>query len=317
MWKTYTDKIGAPPLDGTEVYLLGSPTVWEKKGELRLPVVVMLPTAGIGLQQLGKERVRQALEQDGLLAPERKRALPEFPSVLALVTSQDGVALHDVIVVARKRWPRIRLLIVPAQVQGDGAPAALVRAISLVNRLERVDLCVVGRGGGSREDLLAFDDERVCRAIAALRIPTISAVGHETDISLVDLVADVRAATPSAAIELALPDRQDCLRHVASLGARLAHGLGRRTGIVAQRLARSGDRIELAVARRIAEPKALLERLAGQLDALSPLGVLARGYSVARLRDGRVVRRRADLPPGTPFNLRVSDGAIPSRADSR
>jgi exodeoxyribonuclease VII large subunit len=186
----------------------------------------------------------------------------------------------------------------------------------VVNRLERVDVCVVGRGGGSREDLLAFDDERVCRALAALRMPSICAVGHETDISLADLVADVRAATPSAAIEMALPDRSAWLRHARSLGIRLAHGLGRRTGIVAQRLARSGDRLQGAMQRRVADPRGRLERLAGQLDALSPLNVLGRGYSIARLGDGRVARRRADLAPGTPFTLRVSDGNVPSTADS-
>jgi exodeoxyribonuclease VII large subunit len=315
MWKTYTDKVGAPPADGTEVYVLGNPTVWEKKGELQLRVVVMLPTAGVGLQQLGKEKVRAALEKDGLLAFERKRELPEFPTALAVITSQDGAVIHDIIIVARKRWPGVRLLIVPAQVQGDGAPAALVRALGVVNRLEGVDLCVVGRGGGSREDLLAFDDERVCRAIAGLRMPSICAVGHETDISLADLVADVRAATPSAAMELALPDRIEWLRHAESLGSRLAQGLRRRTDVVAQRLARSGDRARVAMTRLITEPQARLERFAGQLEALSPLKVLGRGYSVARLEDGRVARRRADLPAGTPFTLRVSDGDVRSRSE--
>jgi len=315
MWKTYTVRVGEPPAEGTEVYALGNPTVWEKKGELKFPVVVLLPTAGTGLQQLGKEKVRAALEKDGLLAPERKRPLPEFPSVLAVVTSQDGAALHDIIIVARRRWPRVRLLIVPAQVQGDGAPAALVRAIGRVNRLEGVDLCVVARGGGSREDLLAFDDERVCRAIAALRMPSICAVGHETDLSLADLVADMRAATPSAAMELALPDRVHYLRHAGSLGTRLAHGLRRRNEVLEARLARSGDRIRMAMGRRITEPRSRMERLAAQLEALSPLAVLARGYSVARLADGRVARRRADLPSGTGFTLRVSDGAVPSRSE--
>jgi exodeoxyribonuclease VII large subunit len=315
MWKTYTVKVGEPPAEGTEVYALGNPTVWEKKGELKFPVVVLLATAGTGLQQLGKEKVRATLEKDGLLAPERKRSLPEFPAVLAVVTSQDGAALHDMVIVARRRWPQVRLLIVPAQVQGDGAPAALVRAIGRVNRLEGVDLCVVARGGGSREDLLAFDDERVCRAIAALRMPSISAVGHEIDLSLADLVADVRAATPSAAMELALPDRGHYLRHAGSLGSRLAHGLRRRTQLLEARLARGGDRIRSAMTRRITEPRARLERVAGQLEALSPLAVLARGYSVARLADGRVARRRADLPSGTSFTLRVSDGEVPSRSE--
>lgn len=315
MWKTYTDKIGVPPADGTEVYVLGNPTIWEKKGELRMPVVVMLPTAGIGLQQLGKEKVRQALERDGLLAPERKRALPEYPGILAVVTSQDGAALHDMIITARRRWPRVRLILVSATVQGMDAPRSLVRALGLVNRLEQADVCVIGRGGGAREDLLAFDDEAVCRAIAGLRMPSISAVGHETDIALADLVADVRAATPTAAIELALPDRVGSLRHAESLGRRLAHGLGRRTGIVAQRLGRSGDRLHMVMTRRVSDPRARIERLAAQLDALSPLAVLARGYSVARLADGRVARRRGELPPGTGFMLRVSDGDVASRAE--
>jgi exodeoxyribonuclease VII large subunit len=315
MWKTYTEKAGEPPIDGTEVYVLGNPTVWEKKGELRMPVVVMLPTAAIGLQQLGKERVRQALEKDGLLALERKRALPQYPAALAVVTSQDGAALHDMIIVARRRWPRVRVILVSATVQGADAPRSLCRALGLVNRLEQVDLCIIGRGGGAREDLLAFDDERVCRAIAGLRMPSISAVGHETDISLADLVADARAATPSAAMELALPDRLESVRHAESLGRRLAHGLRRRTGVVAQRLARSGDRLRVVMTRRISDPRSRLERLTGQLEALSPLAVLARGYSVARLGDGIVARRRAQLPPGTPFTLRVGDGDVPSRAD--
>ncbi len=314
MWKTYTTKVGTPPPGGTEVYVLGNPTVFTKKGDLQMPVVAMLSTAGIGLQQLGKESVRAALEKDGLLAPERKRRLPEMPAVLAVITSRDGAALHDMVIVARRRWPGVRLLFVPTLVQGDDAPAALVRAIHLVNRLERVDVCVVGRGGGSREDLLAFDDEQVCRAIAALRMPSISAVGHETDITLADLVADVRAATPSAAMELALPDRADWLRHARSLGIRLAHGLSRRTRVETQRAGRLSDRLRGAMLRRIADPTASLERLAGQLEALSPLGVLARGYSIARREDGRVARLSADLPPGTDFTLRMSDGEVPSRA---
>jgi exodeoxyribonuclease VII large subunit len=312
MWKTYTTKIGTPPPEGTEVYVLGNPTLWTKKGDLQMPVVALLPTAGIGLQQLGKENVRAALEKDGLLAPERKRRLPEIPSALAVITSQDGAALHDMIIVARRRWPGVRLLFVPALVQGDGAPAALVRALSTVNRLDRIDVCVVGRGGGSKEDLLAFDDEEVCRAIAALKMPSISAVGHETDVTLADLVADVRAATPSAAMELALPDRNDWVRHARSLGIRLAHGLSRRTRVVTQRAGRLSDRLRGAMLRRIAEPSASLERLAGQLEALSPLGVLARGYAIPRLEDGRVAKRRTDLPPGTSFNLRVSDGDVPA-----
>jgi exodeoxyribonuclease VII large subunit len=314
MWKTYTTKVGAVPAEGTEVYALGTPTVWEERGELRLSIYVLLPTAGVGLQQLARERIRVALEKDGLLDPARKRPLPHFPRVIAVVTSQDGAALRDIIIVTRRRWPSLRLLVVPARVQGEGAPGDLVRALALVGRLEAVDVCIIGRGGGGKEDLLAFDDERVCRAVAALRIPTISAVGHETDISLTDLVADVRCATPSAAAERAVPDRLDTLRHTVALANRLAHGLRRRTALIAARLSRSGDRIQVAMQRRLQDPGSRLEQLAAQLEALSPLAVLARGYSVARLADGQVVRRRTQLPAGTPFTLRVGDGEVPAKS---
>jgi exodeoxyribonuclease VII large subunit len=314
MWKTYTSKVGAVVADGTEVYALGTPTVWEERGELRMSIQVLLPTSGIGLAQLARERVKAALEKDGLLDPARKRGFPQFPSRIAVVTSADGAALRDIIIVTRRRWRSVRLLVVPAKVQGAEAPETLVRALAAVNRLERVDLCIIGRGGGSKEDLSAFDDERVCRAVAALRMPSISAVGHETDVSLTDLVADARAATPSAAVERALPDREDTLRHVGSLASRLAHGLRRRTALVSARLARSGDRIQVAMGRRLEEPRSRLDRYAGQLEALSPLKVLGRGYSVARLVDGTVVRRKQQLPSGTEFSLKISDGEIPSRS---
>jgi exodeoxyribonuclease VII large subunit len=315
MWKTYTAKLKATPPEGTEVYLLGTPEIWEERGELRMRVVVMLPTAGMGLQQLGREKVRAALERDGLLDPGRKRALPEFPRTIAIVTSQDGAALHDMVTVARRRWPRIRLLVVAAKVQGDDAPKELVKAVTLVGQIGDVDLCVIGRGGGAREDLGAFDDERVCRAVASLTVPTISAVGHETDISLTDLVADVRAPTPSAAMELALPDREAALRHVNALGTRLGRGLGRRTALLQARLARTGDRIQVAMERHIRAPRITIDRMAVQLEALSPLKVLARGYSVARLENGTVAHRTAQLPPGTRFSLRVSDGELTARSE--
>ena len=316
MWKTYNIKVGAPPPEGTEVYALGGPTVFEKRGELNLPVVVMLPTSGIGQAQLAKERVRAALEKDGLFDPDRKRRFPAHPRRIAVVTSLDGAALHDMITVTRRRWRSVRLYLVPAQVQGVEAPAALVRALGVVNRLTKVELCVIGRGGGSREDLGTFDDERVCRAVAALRVPCMSAVGHETDVSLTDLVADGFAPTPSAAMERLLPDLEETVRHAESLASRLAHGLGRRAGLLAARLLRSGDRMQVAMSRRLQQPRTRLERYAGQLEALSPLKVLGRGYSVARLPDGTVVRRTAQLPAGTGFTLRVNDGDVAARSES-
>lgn len=315
MWRSYAAKVGAPPAEGTEVYLLATPTVWEEKGEFRLQVVVMLPTAGIGLAQQLFERTRAALEQDGLLDPARKRRLPPVPAVIALVTSPDGAALRDMITVAHRRWPATRLLVVGAKVQGTEAEAELVRALGIVDRLEGVELCVIGRGGGSREDLMVFNSEAVCRALAAVRVPTISAVGHETDLSLTDLVADVRAPTPSAAMELALPDRVEVRRQVEALARRLAGGLTRRTRLLGERLARTGDRMQVAMTRHLERPRTRLERLGAQLDALSPLRVLRRGYAVARTGDGRVVRRMAQLPPGEPFSLRVGDGDVAARAE--
>lgn len=315
MWRSYAAKVAAQPADGTEVYVLATPTVWEERGEFRLNVVVLLPTAGVGLAQQLYERTRAALEKDGLLDPARKRPLPTMPATVALVTSPDGAALRDMITVARRRWPSIRLLVVGSKVQGAEAEAELVRALEIVNRLDEVDLCIVGRGGGSREDLMVFNSEPVCRALAAVRVPTISAVGHETDVSLTDLVADVRAATPSAAMELALPDRAELQARVGVLARRMAAGLSRRTRLLTERLARTGDRLQAAVTRRIDGPRHRLDRVAAQLAALDPDRVVQRGYAIARGADGRVVRRRADLPPGAPFTLRVGDGDITARVD--
>ena len=199
MWSRYNQTAGEPPKDGTEVFVLAKPGIYETKGEFQLNVTRMIPTAAIGAAQREFERVKEALHRDGLTDTARKRPIPELACTLAVVTSTDGAALRDIITVVRKRWPCCRLVVVNARVQGDGAAGALVRALKLVNRISDIELCIVGRGGGGREDLAAFNSEAVCRALAAVRVPTISAVGHETDFSLTDLVADVRAPPPSAA----------------------------------------------------------------------------------------------------------------------
>ncbi len=316
MWRTYTQRAGAPPADGTEVYILARPSLWEERGELRLSAVVVLPTAAVGTAERERERTRLALEQDGLLAVERKRPLPAFPRAVALVTSTDGAVLHDVLTVQRRRWPLATVLVVSARVQGSGAVEDLVRALQMVGRLP-VDLCLLARGGGSREDLGAFDDERVCRAVAAVPVPVISAVGHETDVSLADLVADRRAPTPSAAAEMAFPDRDHVMSGLDHLADRLAQGLRRPTRLAQERLLRSGDRLATAWSRRIDRWRRTVERHAAQLEALSPLRVLERGYAVAQGTDGRVLRRVADLTPAMPFTLRLADGAVAARVDNR
>jgi exodeoxyribonuclease VII large subunit len=317
MWRKQAMRVQTPPPDGTQVFVFGTPTVWEERGEFRFTVTDLLVTDQVGKQQRELERVRRLLERDGLFDATRKRPLPALPQRVAVVTSLDGAALHDIITVARRRWPAVELFVVGARVQGAEAAADLVQALRLVNRIEGLDLCVVGRGGGGREDLHIFNNEAVCRALAAVRVPTISAVGHETDVSLTDFVADVRAPTPSAAIEMAIPDRADLARRVAGLGLRLAGSLGRGTRLARERLARAADRLEGSLERRLSEPRRALELLAAQLDALSPLRVLDRGYSVARDGDGRVLRRVEQFTPGLGFGLRVSDGDVRARVDPR
>ena len=193
----------------------------------------------------------------------------------------------------------------------------MTAALRLVNRIDGIDVCIVARGGGAREDLAVFNVESVCRALAEVRVPTVSAVGHETDVSLTDLVADVRAATPSAAAELVLADQADVLRHTGSLASRLAGGLTRRTRLAAERLNRAGDRLEGGLERVIRTRRQALDRLGVALDALSPLKVLQRGYGLALSSEGRVLRRRADFPDGTRFRLRLADGEVPARVEDQ
>ena len=314
MWRSYAARLRTQPPDGTAVYAFGAPTVWEEKGEFRFTVYDLLPTDRLGVQQRELERTREALARDGLFDPGRKRPLPPLPSRIAVVTSPDGAAIRDIATVTRKRWPSVELVVLGARVQGADAEADLVRALELVTRLDGVDLCIVARGGGSREDLAVFNREAVCRALARVRVPTVSAVGHETDVSFTDLVADVRAATPSAAAALAVPDQSEYLHRVASLGHRLGHALRRVTRLAAERLDRSRDRLQGALERALVVPRQRLDRLGAELHALSPLRVLERGYSVARDPEGRVLRRVAQFHDGMPFTLRVSDGSVAARA---
>lgn len=316
MWSRYNQGMGEPPRDGTEVFVLARPGIYESKGEFQLSVTRMIPTSAVGAAQRELERVKEALQRDGLFDQARKRPIPELASSVVVVTSTDGAALRDIITVVGKRWPCCRLLVVNARVQGDGAVAGLARALTLVNRIPDIDLCILGRGGGGREDLAAFNTEPVCRALAAVRVPTISAVGHETDISLTDLVADLRAPTPSAAAEMAVADRREVLRQLDDIAARLAGALSGRTRVAAERLARTGDRLQGAMEAVLRRERHRADRVAAQLDALSPLRILDRGYAVPVDPDGRVLKRRADFRPGASFRLRVADGDVGARVES-
>ncbi len=310
-------RLPVAPVDGMQVFAFGRPTVWEEKGELRLTVLELLSTEAGGLWHLAFEKAKAALAKDGLLDPGRKRPLPAYAQRIAVITSPDAAALKDIVAVVERRWPLAELLVIATRVQGDGADAEICRALAALDRIAGLDVAIVGRGGGSKEDLWTFNSERVARAVAATPVPIISAVGHETDVTLCDLVADYRAPTPSAAAAAATPDRVEVLDHVAQLGARLGRGLALRVALAGERADRSLDRLAAAMTRRLDGDGHRLATLAGSLDALSPLKILERGYALARDAHGRVLKRVVQFVPGLGFRLRVSDGDVAARvADS-
>lgn len=309
IWSSATKRIPAPPDEGMAVTALGQMTVWPVRGDLQFSVRA-LEAAGDGLWRKALEQARLRLERDGLLDPARKRALPAFPRRIAVITSPDGAALHDIITVTRGRSRDVELVVIPAKVQGEGAPESLLDALDRVARWGDADLVIMGRGGGSREDLWAFNDERVARALALCPLPTVSAVGHETDISLCDLVADVRAATPSAAAELAVPSRRETLARVDALAKRLVSAAQRREDRAVAALRQVRQRLALAARRNVERREARLATLASQLQALSPLETLARGFVVARTPSGATLSRTAEFVRGQAFELWVQDGLV-------
>ena len=314
VWRTEQYRIPAPPDEGMQVLAFGQLTVYPARGDMRF-VVTSMAAEGDGLWRKALELATARLRADGLLAPERKRRLAPYPRRIGIVTSPDGAALRDIIAVARRRCPFVELVVVPAKVQGDGAVEELIAAIDRVSRWRKCDTVIVGRGGGGRDDLWAFNDERVARALAACPIPTISAVGHEVDITLCDLVADVRAATPSAAAEAAVPS-QDAMRDtLMATTVSLRDGLRRALRAAETRLTSATRDLDRSSQRIIERRRASLLTLAGRLDALSPLSTLSRGYAVARDAEGRTLSRVEDFTIGELFTLLVRDGEVSARAE--
>lgn len=316
VWSAQQRHIPATPDDGMQVVAFGQMTVWPARGDLQFSVRA-IEAEGDGLWRKALEQTRLRLEADGLLDPTRKRALPAFPRRIAVITSIDGAAMHDIITVARSRSADVELVIVPAKVQGDGSPESLVEAIALVSRWNDADLLIIGRGGGAREDLWAFNDERVARALAACPMPTVSAVGHEVDISMCDLVADVRAATPSAAAELAVPSRRDVIARVESLGKRLAAAAQRREDRAVSALNHVQKRLIDVAGRVVERRRARIESVAGRLQALSPLATLGRGFAVARDAHGATLSSAGFFAPDVPFELWLRDGIVQATTNAR
>jgi exodeoxyribonuclease VII large subunit len=315
VWSRDRRGIPAPPDDGMAVTALGQLTVYPTRGEMQF-VIKRLEAEGDGLWRKALERTIAVLRDGGLLAPERKRPLPRYPRCVAVVTSRDGAALHDVVAVLKRRAPGVRVVLVATAVQGDGAPRALAQAIDRVGRWAGADTLIVGRGGGGREDLWAFNDERVARALAACPIPTISAVGHEIDLTVCDLVADWRAPTPSAAAEAAVRAHLEVAAELRALADRLGVAVDVQLGAARARFATAVRHVAVTSRRCTERRRARLETTAARLNGVSPLATLARGYAVAREPGGRALTSVRRFEPGDAFELLLRDGRVNGRTES-
>lgn len=330
MFRSSAQRIKFLPQDGMRVIVRGRVSLYERDGQYQLYVDDMQPD-GVGALNLAFEQLKERLSKEGLFAPEKKKPLPRCPMRVGVVTSPTGAAVRDIINVLSRRFPLAEVILQPVQVQGGEAPGQIVQAIRLFNERHAADVLIVGRGGGSIEELWAFNDEGVARAVAASEIPVVSAVGHETDYTICDFAADLRAPTPSAAAELCVPDAQDELKRIRLL-LRSAGQAARR------RLEREQQRLDALTARAgLQEPSRLYERrrqaadglarrlnqaasalllrqngrlapLTGKLDALSPLKVLSRGYAIAYAAH-KPVHSVSEVSAGDPLELRWFDGS--------
>ena len=345
------------PENGMQVIAAGRVTVFPRDGQYQMYCARLTPE-GVGDLALAFAQLKEKLAREGLFDPAHKRDIPVFPRKIALVTSPAGAAVRDMIRILGARWPLTEVAVIPVRVQGEEAPQEIAAAIQWANLHRAADLIITGRGGGSMEDLWAFNEEVVARAIYRSEIPVISAVGHEPDVTIADLVADLRASTPSNAAELAVPDQNEVYMSLLGDGERLEGALSVRLARYRQTLARladsrpmrspdsyfrekrllldfqssrlthglrnsvSGQRERLSAlsaalpseaARTVAKRRERLKALAAALDAMSPLKVLSRGYSIARRADGKAVVSTADVAPGDKLKLTLSDGSVDCR----
>lgn len=314
VWASDTRRIIAAPDEGMEVVVRGRLTMFAARADLQLRVVA-IRSVGDGLWRKAFDETCARLRADGLLDPARKRALPFLPARVAVITSTDGAVLHDVIAIIGRRCPIVEVVAIPAAVQGEGAVQSLCRALDRLRRWGRADVAIVGRGGGSREELWTFNDERVARALAACPMPVISAVGHEVDVTICDLVADVRAPTPSAAAEAAVPVLDDLIAHVRESCYALQRGARHVVERAGTRLRASSRHAALASRSIVDRGRTRVETLGGQLHALSPLATMARGYALATDAEGQVRARAAAFAPGDPLHVRFVDGRVVSRVE--
>jgi exodeoxyribonuclease VII large subunit len=338
MWRSSAARLGWRPAQGDAVLATGRVSVYPARGRYQLYVEQMRP-AGLGDLHARFEQLRDQLRQEGLFDEERKRPLPPFPRLIGIATSAQAAALRDVLNILQRRYPLARVILAPTLVQGDGAPPQIVAALRTLDALVDIDVILLVRGGGSLEELWAFNDERVARAIAACQHPVISGVGHETDFTISDFVADVRAPTPSAAAELVVPDQADLRPRIEGWVTHLANGMRRQLDGMRQDLAHQqrvlqrlspkarmdllrqqaddlSRRADQALAQALAGRRSELVSLRARLDALSPQATLERGYAIVRQRDtSAVVRTVAQVRGGDKLDIRVSDGEFGAQAE--
>ena len=332
MFKREAMSLRFRPENGMKVIAFGRVAVFPRDGQYQLYCTSLTPE-GVGDLHLAFEQLKQKLYAEGLFDPAHKKPIPRFPKRIALITSAAGAAVRDMLRILGARWPMAEVFLLPVRVQGTEAPGELCAAIAWANRHQVADLIITGRGGGSMEDLWAFNDEKVARTIYHSAIPVISAVGHEPDVTIADFVADLRAATPSNAAELAVPDQNEVAVWLRQMEGRLAQAMGRKLERARKDLDRAArcralqdpmnyvddkrmvldyQREKLAAGLNAAlnRERQRFGQLASKLDALRPLKVLGRGYAIPRKGDGGVVRSVSDVTPGDGLKLRVADGEI-------
>ena len=332
MFKGSALKLRFKPENGMSLVAFGRVAVYPRDGVYQLYVNEITPD-GIGDLYVAFEQLKEKLLREGLFDERAKKPLPRYPKTIAVITSSAGAAVRDIIRILKARWPMTKVIVMPVRVQGAEAPPEIAGAIGYANEYAIADLIITGRGGGSIEDLWAFNDERVARAIFMSEIPVISAVGHEPDVTIADFVADIRASTPSNAAELAVPHMNDVRDALQGAETRLRQAVEREIRLLRQRVSDAGskrvlqspknyiddkrllidhshDRLLAAMQRRVYTNREKYVRLAAALDAMSPLKVLSRGYAIARKADGEIVKKAADVAPGDLISVRLKEDEI-------
>lgn len=332
MFKSKAQFVKFNPVDGLKVVAGGYVTVFERDGQYQLYVEQLLPE-GIGELSLAFAQLKDKLAAEGLFDENRKQRLPLLPRTVGVITSPAGAALRDIVTVAKRRHAGVRLCLLPVLVQGPEAPRQIVNALNFFNESYPVDVIIAGRGGGSIEELWAFNDEAVVRGIAASKIPVVSAVGHQTDYTLADFAADVRAATPSQAAELVVPDARELFRYVGSLGSALETGIRNTIQNKRSRLEQSlqsrgltqplaaidvkrqlvdasVQRLEEVFSKGFTSKQHQFKVEAQKLAMLNPLAVLGRGYGIIRSRQGRIIHKVTETAPGQQLEAVLRDGII-------